>query len=163
MEGLRKSLAAICARQPFALGLLVHLIFFVPVMYVSFLRNSGLLFQGLDGSFSLTLVRDQMTWAPSYLGQTWNPMQSIGNVWFPLIARLFPGYLIAGNAAAGWCSAPCPNETPAVSKGGWRCRPSLSDVRLQSSPEIGGMESPRRAFHFAAAPFRLGAFNEETP
>ena len=63
-------------------------------MYASFLRNRGHIFAGLDGSYILTLVKDQATWAPRALGFSVNPLQGLGDIWLALNTQLLPGYVI---------------------------------------------------------------------
>jgi hypothetical protein len=80
--------------RSYSLRVLVNLIFFVEVTYVSFLRNRGHIFAGLDGSYILTLVKDQATWAPRALGFSVNPLQGLGDIWLALNTQLLPGYVI---------------------------------------------------------------------
>jgi hypothetical protein len=76
------------------LCVLFNLICFAGVMYISFFRNRGHIFAGLDGSYILTLVKGQAMWAPLGLGFSANPLQSLGNIWFALNTQLFPAYVV---------------------------------------------------------------------
>jgi hypothetical protein len=56
-------------------------------------QNRDFLFFGLDGSYMMDIAREQFAHVPLGLGFTNNFLQGLGSVWFPLNAKIIPGYL----------------------------------------------------------------------
>ena len=61
---------------------------------LAFSRNSGQLFNGLDGAYMLTNVHYMFKWTSPALGFFANPLQGMSDIWFCFNAWLNPGYVI---------------------------------------------------------------------
>jgi hypothetical protein len=85
---------AVAIDRSYVLCVSINFICFIGVMYLSFFRNRGHIFAGLDGSYVLTIVRDQPVWALRGIGFSANLLQGLGDIWFPMNAQMLPGYLI---------------------------------------------------------------------
>ena len=86
---------AAAIQRSYRLCVLVNFVCFVGVMYVSFFRNRGHIFAGLDGAYMLTIVKDQPAWDLGGLGFSANLLQGLGDIWFGgMNTQMFPGYVI---------------------------------------------------------------------
>ena len=66
------------------------------ISYISFKKNHSSLLLGLDGSYMMDIVRQQLNFGLySWFGCTNNIFQSLGNIYFPLNTNLIPGYAIS--------------------------------------------------------------------
>lgn len=61
----------------------------------AFRRNQATLLYGLDGSYMMTIVKQQVVWAQAVTGFTNNYFQSLGNIWMPQNMNLIPGYALS--------------------------------------------------------------------
>ena len=73
----------------------LHLVSLIIFGIIAFRMNAPYLFLGLDGSYMLTIVKQQYWWTQLDAGFTNNYFQSMGNAWFPLNAKLIPGYMVS--------------------------------------------------------------------
>jgi hypothetical protein len=109
---LRRSLAAALASGPAArdasasgseprrrarllTGLATNLISLVAFCLVAFSLNEAYLLWNMDGLHFKVMAQKQVTWLPHLLGYSANPLESLGNVWYPLNMALEPGFLLA--------------------------------------------------------------------
>jgi len=75
--------------------LVLNFISFVVLSFAAFKFNKSNLFYGLDGSYMMELVREQMEWLTLQAGSSNNFLQSLGNVWFPFNSYLILGYAVS--------------------------------------------------------------------
>lgn len=76
-----------------ALFAVANVAWLVVVSFLALRANRPNLLHGLDGTYMMTMVRQQADWVPLGAGLTNNFFQSLGNMWFPANMRLIPGYL----------------------------------------------------------------------
>ena len=81
------------ARRP-DLPLAFHVALAFGLCLLAFHRLPGHLFIGLDGAYMLTDIAQQYAWTRPAAGFFANPLQGLGDIWFPFNAWLSPGYLL---------------------------------------------------------------------
>ncbi len=84
-----------------ALVLCVNIASFIALSLVAFRANEHSLFLGLDGSYMMTIVKQQLTWSFPQFGFISNFHQSLGNVSFPLNSYWIPGYFLSAFMHSG--------------------------------------------------------------
>ncbi len=83
------------SRRNGAIFLLANLLSLIVFSVFAFRQNEVNLMHGLDGSYFMTIGKQQALWGSgSPWGLTSNVFQSLGNVWFPLKTTLMPEYAI---------------------------------------------------------------------
>jgi len=84
------------------LTLAFNLSILLTISFLAFQKNHAHLLAYFDGSYMMELIRQQLKWelAP-YTGFTSNIFQSLGNVYFPLNAKLIPAYFISAKICGG--------------------------------------------------------------
>ncbi len=80
-------------RRPEVLALLLNVSSFLILGVLFFSRNEKTLFHGLDGSYMMSLAREQLAWMPIRLGFGNDFFQGLGNVAFSLNTQIIPGYV----------------------------------------------------------------------
>lgn len=68
---------------------------------IAFRDNQSNLLIGIDGSYIMTIVKQQHLWSTTLPGLTSNFFQSLGNVWIPLNAGLVPAYVFSFDSGSG--------------------------------------------------------------
>lgn len=70
-----------------------NIVSFLIIFYILFTKNNYFLFFGLDGSYMLSISKQQFASLPLQFGLDNNLLQGIGNIWFPLNTKLLPGFI----------------------------------------------------------------------
>lgn len=71
-----------------------HVILFVVFSFYAFNKNIGWLFPGGDGAYPIHILINQRIWSQFSFGLSWNPLQGLGDMDFPLNTWLVPGYAL---------------------------------------------------------------------
>jgi len=92
---IRDMEASSSERSQTVLLLFVNLSSLILFGTLAFRLSAANLLYGLDGSYMMTIAKQQYVWTVPGFGLTNNFFQSLGNIWFPINTSFIPGYMLS--------------------------------------------------------------------